>query len=95
MKTHRACLTLTLLATTPSTLASGLEWGTYLGDSGFDGPIAMTANEAGVVTFVGLAEAGFPVTVDAWDTVGNPPNDGFVARLDPGRCGPDQLVWST
>jgi hypothetical protein len=78
---------------------SQLPWSTFLGASGFndDVPAGIVLDQAsGLVTVAGVAKwSDFPTTPGAYDTTYNGDFDGFLARLDPSRSGPDQLRYST
>ncbi|MHC4140485.1 MAG: DUF7948 domain-containing protein [Planctomycetota bacterium] len=78
---------------------SQLQWSTFLGASGTfdDVPAGIALDQAsGLVTVAGIAKwHDFPTTPGAYDTTFNGVMDGFLARFDPSRSGPGQLVYST
>ncbi len=81
--------------------ALALEWSTFLGGSSHDSPSAVVVDEQGVLTVCGWTTSlNFPTLAGAYDESYNGAGpfgfgDAFVARLDPGQSGADQLVWST
>lgn len=74
-----------------------LLWSTFLGGSGYDRANALAVDATGVVTIAGETQsADFPTTPSAWDRLyRDGGSDAFVARLDPARPGPGQLVYSS
>jgi len=76
---------------------SGLEYATFLGGSGSDGPNAIAVDPSGVITVGGFTySADFPTTAGALETAFHGPsgrNDGFLLRLDPNAA--QQLLYGT
>ena len=80
-----------------------LIWSTYLGGATtYEDVHFVGVDQSGLVTVVGsmytVVEPGdFPTTVGAYLRTNPPENYGdvFVTRLDPGKTGGQQLVWST
>src|SRR5262249_25130951 len=80
--------------------AQQLTWSTYLGGSVEDAAFSLSVDSAGVATVCGWTSSpDYPTTAGAYDTTyngaGQYPLDAFVARLDPARTGPQQLLYST
>ncbi|MHC4320207.1 MAG: DUF7948 domain-containing protein, partial [Planctomycetota bacterium] len=74
-----------------------LEWSTFLGgDDDTDGVWKVTVDELGIVTVGGWTWSfDFPATPGDYDETLNRPLSAFVAQLDPGQVGLDQLPWCT
>ncbi|MFG0316030.1 MAG: hypothetical protein ACF8XB_02060 [Planctomycetota bacterium JB042] len=80
---------------------SSVAYATFLGGTCNEGVNAL-AVDAGMVTVAGsVSSSDFPVTDGTYDasfgggTGPEGPYDAYVARLDPARSGPDQLLYAT
>ena len=76
--------------------AAQLAYSTYMGGSNTDGGYGVKIDDKSMLTVSGQTwNASFPTTVNAFDRTHNGSSDGFVSRLDPGRTGAAQLLYST
>jgi len=76
--------------------AAQLIYSTFVGGNAFEGCLAMSVDNNGVITVGGeTRSSNFPTTSGAYDTTFSGASDGFVFRLDPGKSGAAQLVYST
>jgi hypothetical protein len=77
--------------------ANQLIYSTFIGGkSNLDYANALSVDDRGVVTIAGYTgSSDFPTTSGAYDSTFNGQADVFVSRLDPGRKGAKQLVYST
>ena len=77
--------------------ASQLTYSTFLGGSNEQYTSTLSTDPAGVVTLTGWTRStDHPTTIDAFSRAfRGGATDGFVSRLDPGKTGVAQLVYST
>jgi hypothetical protein len=76
--------------------AAQLAYSTFFGGSVLDQANALVVDTLGVVTVAGrTSSTNFPTISGAYDTTQNGGEDAFVSRLDPGKTGGAQLVYST
>ncbi len=81
---------------TSLTIDPGLIWSTLLGGDADDGPFTIFVDAKGIVTLGGYTDSsGFPPTTGTYDTKLTGKREGWISRLDPGRTGSAQLVYST
>ncbi|MCX6358479.1 MAG: SBBP repeat-containing protein [Armatimonadetes bacterium] len=71
---------------------STIEYGTYLGNDGFDDAWGIGVDAAGNAYVAGNTSANFPVTPGAFQTAGGTSGEGFVSKFN--ATGSD-LVYST
>jgi hypothetical protein len=72
-----------------------LVYSTFFGGNGNDYANAISVDNGVVTVAGGTTSADFPTTTGAYDTTHNGNYDSFVSRLDPGKTGTAQLVYST